>query len=147
MPNSGVPSTRPLWLSKKIHVDLLHLSIPTIISTLAVPLLGIVDTAVLGRLPDVTQLAGAEAAGVILSVVLQMFFFLRMGTTAMVAQLWGANDRRGASLVLFQSLAIAAVLVLGLGVLQRPISLSGFALVVSTPDVTALGDAYFSIRI
>src|SRR5690625_4783898 len=147
MPNSGVPSTRPLWLSKKIHVDLLRLSIPTIISTLAVPLLGIVDTAVLGRLPDTTQLAGATAAGVILSVVFQMFFFLRMGTTALVAQRWGADDRRGATLVLFQSLAIAAVLGVGLIVLPRPIGFVGFSVVGALPDVTALGEAYFSIRI
>ena len=72
-----------------------------------------VDTAVLGRLPDVEQLAGAAAGGVIFSVVLQMFFFLRMGTTALVAQRWGAGDRRGATLVLFQSLAIAAVFSVG----------------------------------
>lgn len=120
---------------------------PTVISTLAVPLLGIVDTAVLGRLPDVEQLAGAAAGGVILSVVLQMFFFLRMGTTALVAQRWGADDRRGATLVLFQSLAIATVFSIALIVLRRPISWIGFALVGSTPDVTALGDAYFTIRI
>lgn len=140
-------SVRPLWLSKELHVDLLRLSIPTIISTLAVPLLGIVDTAVLGRLPDITPLAGATSAGVILNVVFQMFFFLRMGTTAMVAQRWGANDRSGATLVLFQSLAIAAVLGLGIVILQRPISTIGFALVGATEEVTALGVAYFSIRI
>lgn len=134
-------------MSKEIHWDLLRLSVPTVISTLAIPLVGIVDTAVLGRLPDVAQLAGAAAAGVILSVVLQMFFFLRMGTTALVAQRWGAGDRSGATLVLFQSLAIALVLGLALIVLQRPIALIGFALVGATPDVTALGDAYFSIRI
>lgn len=120
---------------------------PTVISTLAVPLLGVVDTAVLGRLPDVEQLAGAAAGGVILSVVLQMFFFLRMGTTALVAQRWGGGDRRGATLVLFQSLAIATVFSVALIALRRPISLVGFALVGATPEVTALGDAYFSIRI
>lgn len=138
---------RPLWLSKDIHRELLRLSVPTVISTLAVPLLGIVDTAVLGRLPEVEQLAGAAAGGVILSVVLQMFFFLRMGTTALVAQRWGADDRRGAALVLFQSLAIAVVFSATLIVLRRPISLIGFALVGSTPEVTILGDAYFTIRI
>src|SRR5690606_38282100 len=56
--------SRPLWLCKDVHSELLRLTIPTIISTLAVPLLGMVDTAVLGRLPDVNQLAGAAAAGI-----------------------------------------------------------------------------------
>ncbi|NLN28217.1 MAG: MATE family efflux transporter [Firmicutes bacterium] len=138
---------RPLWLSRPIHSELIRLTIPTIISTLAVPLLGIVDTAVLGRLPDVRQLAGATSACVILSIVFQMFFFLRMGTTALVAQRWGADDRRGAAMVLFQSLAIAAVLGLGLIVLRRPIALIGFALVGAPEDVTALGEAYFAVRI
>lgn len=147
MSGQGTSSARRLWLSKEIHVDLLRLSVPTIISTLAIPLIGIVDTAVLGRLPDVAPLAGATAAGVILSVVFQMFFFLRMGTTALVAQRWGANDRLGATLVLFQSLMIAALIGLGLIVLQRPISFVGFSLVGAPPDVTALGEAYFSIRI
>lgn len=137
----------PLWLSKDVQAELLRLSIPTVVSTLAVPLLGIVDTAVLGRLPDVNQLAGAAAAGVILNVVLQMFFFLRMGTTALVAQQWGADNRRGATLVLFQSLAIAAVFGLALIFLRRPVAAVGFALVGATPDVTALANEYFSIRI
>lgn len=147
MSGQGVPSARRLWLSKDIHAELLQLSVPTIISTLAIPLIGIVDTAVLGRLPDVTPLAGATAAGVILNVVFQMFFFLRMGTTALVAQRWGAEDRHGATRVLFQSLVIAALLGLGLIVLQRPISFIGFHLVGAPTNVTALGEAYFSIRI
>src|SRR5690606_2899709 len=70
-----------------------------------------------------------------------------MGTTALVAQRWGGGDRRGATLVLFQSLAIAIVFSVALIALRRPISLVGFALVGATPDVTALGDPYFCIRI
>ena len=138
---------RPLWLSKEIHRELIRLTVPTIISTLAVPLLGIVDTAVLGRLPDVRQLAGATSAGVILSVVFQMFFFLRMATTALVAQRWGAQDRRGATLVTFQALALSVMLGLGIVVLRGPVGLIGFGLVGAPEDVTALGKAYFSIRV
>lgn len=138
---------RPLWLSKEIHRELIRLTVPTIILTLAVPLLGIVDTAVLGRLPDVRQLAGATSAGVILSVVFQMFFFLRMATTALVAQRWGAQDRRGATLVTFQALALSVILGLGIVVLRGPVGLIGLGLVGAPEDVTALGKAYFSIRV
>lgn len=140
-------SGRPLWLSKEIHWDLIRLTVPTIISTLAIPLLGIVDTAVLGRLPDVRQLAGATSAGVILSVVFQMFFFLRMATTALVAQRWGADDRRGATLISFQALVLSVILGIGLIVLRHPISLIGFALVGAPEDVTALSNAYFTVRV
>lgn len=139
--------SRPLWLCKDVHSELLRLTIPTIISTLAVPLLGMVDTAVLGRLPDVNQLAGAAAAGIILNVVMQMFFFLRMGTTALVAQQWGAGNPRGAALVLFQSLTLAAVFGFLLVVFRRPIAAAGFALVGAEPGVTAVAHDYFSIRI
>lgn len=147
MPSQTAPSARRLWLSKEIHAELLRLSVPTIISTLAIPLIGIVDTAVLGRLPNVTPLAAATAASVILNVVFQMFFFLRMGTTGLVAQRWGADDRHDATRVLFQSLVLAALLGTGIVMLQRPISFLGFYLVGAPADVTALGEAYFSIRI
>ncbi len=101
----------------------------------------------LGRLPDVEQLAGAAAGGVILSVVLQMFFFLRMGTTALVAQRWGAAiaaARRWSCSSRWPSPPCSASALI---VLRRPISVIGFALVGATPEVTALGDAYFTIRI
>lgn len=144
---AAISNGRPLWLDKDIHRELIRLSIPTIISTLAVPLLGVVDTAVLGRLPDVAQLAGAAAGGVILSVVLQMFFFLRMGTTALVAQHWGGDRRREATLVLFQSLAISVIIGIALIVLRPVVGIVGFALVGAAPEVTELGEAYFNIRI
>lgn len=134
------------WLKKEIHVELLRLSIPTVISTLAVPMLGVVDTAVLGRLPDVAQLAGAAAAGVILNVLFWMFGFLRMGTTALVAQYFGRDDRNAAVLVLFQSLLIGLVVGLVLIALKDVTSWIGFILVGAPDDVTVLGKAYFHIR-
>lgn len=135
------------WLDRQIHTELLRLAVPTIIATLAVPLLGIVDTAVLGRLPDVSHLGAAAAAGTILNSIFWIFGFLRMGTTALVAQAAGQHDHQGAVRLLFQSVAIGAALGALLVLAQDAIRWVGFFLIGASPEVTVLAKQYFSIRI
>ena len=94
------------WLDRQVHIELLRLSVPTVISTLAMPLLGIVDTAVLGRLPDVNHLGAAAAANTILNSILWVFGFLRMGTTALVAQAVGNRDEQSGARIFFQAIVI-----------------------------------------
>lgn len=139
--------TRRLIFDGAIHAELLRLAIPTVISTLAVPLLGIVDTMVLGLLPDVAQLAAAATTNVIFSSVFFVAGVLRMGTTGLVAQAWGRDDRHGAALVLFQALFLSVVLGVTLIALQNVISGIGFAIIGATQRVTELGASYFAIRI
>lgn len=135
------------WFDREIHAELLRLSVPTIISTLAVPLLGIVDTAVIGRLPDVAHVGAAAAANTILSSIFWIFGFLRMGTTALVAQAVGQRDEPMAARLLFQALSIGGVLGLLLLALQGAIGWAGFLLIGASPEVTGLAKQYFSIRI
>lgn len=136
-----------LWLSRDIHSELLRLSIPTIVSTLAVPMLGLVDTIVLGHLPDVEPLGAAAAAGAVFNALFWVFGFLRMGTTGLVAQAEGRGDRDEATRTLFQAVAIGAGIGLLLVALQRPIGWAGFALVGVTGEVGRLAREYFAIRI
>lgn len=136
-----------LWLSPEIHRELLRLSIPTIISTLAVPLLGLVDTIVLGHLPQVEPLGAAAAAGAIFNSIFWVFGFLRMGTTGLVAQADGRGDHEAAVRTLFQAVSIGAALGLLLVVLQGPIAWAGFALIGASGEVERLARQYFSIRI
>lgn len=123
------------------------MAIPSVISTLAVPMLGIVDTMVLGLLPDVAPLAAAATTNVIFSTVLFVAGVLRMGTTGLVAQAWGRQDHDQATLFLFQSLFLAAALGLSVIVLQTPIQVIGFAAIGATEEVTQLGRAYYAVRI
>src|SRR5690606_20002016 len=153
-PRRGVPGlmasqepSRRLWLSREVHRELLRLSLPTIVSTLAVPLLGLVDTIVLGRLPQVEPLGAAAAANTIFTSLFWVFGFLRMGTTALVAQASGRRDEDEAARTLFQALAIGAVVAVLLVVLQGPIGWVGFALIGAEPEVDRLARQYFAIRI
>lgn len=111
------------------------------------PMLGIVDTAVLGRLPDVTHLGAAAAANTILNSIFWVFGFLRMGTTALVAQAIGADDEEGGARLFFQALMIGGAIGLALVALQGAISWGGFRLIGASADVTTLAKEYFSIRI
>lgn len=136
-----------LWLSREVHWELLRLSIPTIVSTLAVPMLGLVDTIVLGHLPDVEPLGAAAAAGAIFNALFWVFGFLRMGTTGLVAQAEGRGDRDEATRTLFQAVSIGAGVGLLLVALQRPIGWAGFSLIGASGEVERLAREYFAIRI
>lgn len=138
---------RRLWLSREVHVELLRLSVPTIVSTLAVPLLGLVDTIVLGRLPEVEPLGAAAAASTIFNSLFWVFGFLRMGTTALVAQASGRKEEDEGARTLFQALVIGAALGFLLVVLRGPIAWAGFALIGAEPEVDRLARQYFAIRI
>lgn len=136
-----------LWLSPGVHRELLRLSIPTIVSTLAVPMLGLVDTLVLGHLPQVEPLGAAAAAGAIFNSLFWVFGFLRMGTTGLVAQADGRGDHGEAVRTLFQAVSIGAAIGLLLLALQGPIGWAGFALIGASGEVERLARQYFAIRI
>jgi MATE family multidrug resistance protein len=120
---------------------------PAILSNISIPLLGLVDAAILGHLGS-TQYLGAVAIGsALLSFLYWGFSFLRMGTTGLVARAMGAGNPDQAMLVLAQS----AVLALGLSlmvILFHPLWLGlGFALMSPQPDLQPLAGSYASIRI
>ncbi|HET7559176.1 MAG TPA: MATE family efflux transporter, partial [Limnochordia bacterium] len=136
-----------VWYQRSIQRDLLRLAVPSITANLAVPLLGVIDTIVLGRLPDVAQLGAAATAGTLLSTVLWVFGFLRMGTVGLVAQAYGQGDETGAARVLLQGLVVGALIGAGVILLQWPVAAVGFAAMGADAHVEALARAYFGIRI
>jgi len=143
---AGAPQT-PYWLSREVHAELLRLTVPTIVSTLAVPLLGLVDTMVLGRLPQVEPLGAAAAATTIFNAISWVFGFLHKGTTPLVAQASGRGDHDEATRTLFQALSLGAGLGLLLVLLRKPIASVGFALIGTAGEVNRLAQEYFAIRI
>ncbi len=120
---------------------------PAILSNISVPLLGIVDTAILGHL-DSTRYLGAVAIGAsILSFLYWGFGFLRMGTTGLVARAAGAGDRQRELAVLLQSGVLAAVLA-ALVMLSSPAWLGlGLQLMAPGPELAPLAAEYVSIRV
>ena len=81
---------------------ILRLAVPTVLSAVSVPLMGIADTAMVGHLPEVAFLGAVSTAGLVFSVLFWSTGFLRMGTTSMVAQFYGAGDRQACIHMLYR---------------------------------------------
>ena len=117
------------------------------LSGVTVPLVGVVDTAVVGRLNDEVPLAAVAVGATIFSSVFWVFGFLRMGTTGFVSQARGRGDHDEESAALLRALLTAVLLgVLVIG-LQKPIAALAFALMSAPAAVTAEAQAYFSLRV
>ncbi len=120
---------------------------PIMLSGLTTPLLGAVDTAVVGQLPDAAYIGAVAIGGIVFSFLFWGFGFLRMGTTGFTAQAFGAGDRDELRATLGRPLVLA----LGLGALlialQTPIGMLAFHLFDASPEVEALAASYYEIRI
>ncbi|MFT7470445.1 MAG: MATE family multidrug resistance protein [Kiritimatiellia bacterium] len=120
---------------------------PIILANAAVPLLGLVDTAVIGNVGTVTDLGAIAFGALIFSFVYWSFGFLRMGTTGSVAQALGAADQAEIRAVLGRALILAVVLGLMLIVMQWGIRLVALALLDGSAAVEEVTAQYFNIRI
>jgi MATE family multidrug resistance protein len=129
------------------HRSLLRIAVPVMLSNLSTPLIGVVDTAVVGQIPDAAYIGAAAIGGLIFSFVFWGFGFLRMGTTGLTAQALGRGDAEEVSRVLGRALLVALAAGLALIVLQWPIRAAAFAAVHASPRVDGLARGYFDIRI
>lgn len=120
---------------------------PAILSNLSIPLLGLVDAAILGHLGSPRYLGAVAIGSALLSFLYWGFGFLRMGTTGLVARAMGAGEPARAHLVLAQSTLLALCLALAV-ILLHPLLLGlGFALMSPRDSVLPLADSYTAIRI
>ncbi len=123
------------------------LAAPIIVSNLATPLLGAVDTAVVGRLPDAAYIGGVAIGALIFNFLYWGFGFLRMGTTGFTAQAFGAGDADELRAALLRPLILALALGALLVALQAPIGLLAFRILEASPEVEGFAQTYFEIRI
>ncbi|MDN6319520.1 MAG: MATE family efflux transporter [Marinobacter sp.] len=120
---------------------------PLMLTNLTVPLLGLVDTAVLGHLKSPEYL-GAVAVGANLFTILYWSFgFMRMGTTGLAAQAWGKRDSFSQVALLLRSVMLAVGIGLLLILCHQPLINIGLALMNPSPGVTELAAEYATIRI
>jgi MATE family multidrug resistance protein len=124
-----------------------RLAIPNIISNVTVPLVGLVDTAMLGHLPDISFLAGVALATVIFDYAYWSFGFLRMGTTGMTAQAVGREDAHEVWQILYRALVLALTIAAALLLVRGAIAAAGFAVLSGAPAVESAGRDYFNTRI
>lgn len=126
---------------------ILNLAVPNVISNLSVPLLGVVDTALVGHLEEVYYLGALAVGGMIFNFLFWGFGFLRMGTTGLTAQEYGRRDRHGIMMMLARVQLVALLIGMALLVLKEPIASLSFWIIESGPEVQAYTLQYYDIRI
>lgn len=125
----------------------LRIAVPVVLANITVPLLGLVDTAVVGQLGQAAPIGAVGIGAVILTGLYWIFGFLRMGTTGFAAQAIGAGDRAESSAILMRALGIAAIGGLAIITLQRPLFELGFWLSPASAQVEILARDYMAIRV
>ena len=125
----------------------LSLAFPMIISNLTTPLIGLVDTAVVGHMQDESYLAGVSLGAIVLTQVIWICGFLRMTATGLSAEAFGASDNEKARLVLLRMGVLALFLGLLLVLLQLPLLSAGLWLASSNDAIETQASAYFLIRV
>lgn len=126
---------------------ILSLAIPNIITNITVPLVGIADLAIAGRLSDSSSVAAVVIGSTIFNFLYWNFGFLRMGTSGFASQSYGARNFLDSSRVLLRSLSVAIILSLLILLLMHPISSFALMLIDGSNHVEDLAMAYFSTRI
>jgi MATE family multidrug resistance protein len=138
----NLPQTPGQW-----HQRVWSLSWPIFLANLTTPLVGAVDTAVMGRMPDPAFIGAVAVGATIFNAVYWIFGFLRMGTTGLMAQAFGARDGAELSSTPLRAVTIALVLGAALLALQSPLKTLVLWIMPASEQVEALALTYFSIRI
>lgn len=136
-----------ITIDRLSHRRVLHIAVPIVLSNLTVPLLGLVDTGVVGQLGAPEAIGAVGIGAIILTSVYWVFGFLRMGTSGLVAQSHGAGDQPEVGAHLLRALAIAMAAGLAFIALQLPITWAAFRLAPASEAVETLARDYLAIRI
>ncbi|OBZ96679.1 XRE family transcriptional regulator [Pararhizobium polonicum] len=126
---------------------ILSIAVPMTLGFLTTPLLGLVDTAVIGHLGQATLLAGLAVGAILFDLIFTTFNFLRSATTGLVAQAFGRGDRTEEQAVFWRSLVIALVSGAALVALSPALLTAGLWLLAPGPEVEAVTRTYFEYRI
>lgn len=124
-----------------------RIAAPLILSNVSVPLLGMVDTGVMGHLDSSVYLGAVALGAAIFTFIYMGMNFLRMGTTGIAAQSFGADDNDGLRASLGQALIVGLLIALLLILFQTPISRLALALLGGEPQTQIHAALYFEVRI
>ena len=123
--------------------QILRLAIPSIVSNITVPLLGLVDVAIVGHMGSAVYIGAISVGSMIFNVIYWVFGFLRMGTSGMTAQALGRRDLCGVGQMLVRSVAVGLAVALAIVVLQVPVCRMALAIVSPEPEIARLVEVYF----
>ena len=129
------------------HRRVLKIAVPIVLSNATVPILGAVDTGVVGQIGGAAPIGAVGLGAIVLTSLYWVFGFLRMGTSGLVAQAQGAGDRAEVAANLSRALMIGLAAGAGLVLLQIPLLAGAFALAPASAEVERLARGYLGIRI
>ena len=127
--------------------QILLLAVPSIVSNITVPLLGMIDVAIVGHMGSPVYIGAVAVGSMIFNLVYWLFGFLRMGTSGMTAQAYGRRDLLEVARTLVRSALVALSIALLLIVFQVPLRWLMFWLIGPTADVIPFATTYFGIVI
>ena len=140
---------------KEVNKDILRLAIPSILANITIPLVGIVDTAIVGHLSDAAAIGGIAIGTMLFDLLYWNFGFLRVGTSGLTAQAFGRSKVRGDRLavsdecrrILVQSTTIAMLAALAIWAIQWLFVTVVLAIVPCSEEVAEVARSYFFVRI
>ncbi|MEA3316761.1 MAG: MATE family efflux transporter [Bacteroidota bacterium] len=130
-----------------MNKQILHIAIPNIISNITVPLLGIVDIALVGHLDSKVYIGAIALGTMIFNFIYWGFSFLRMGTSGFAAQAYGQRNLQESTLILSRGIIVAIGGAILLIIMQIPISWLSFTIINGSSEVEFYAKEYFFIRI
>ena len=129
------------------HARVLRIAVPIVVSNATIPLLGAVDTGVVGQMGEAAPIGAVGLGAIIITAVYWVFGFLRMGTTGLAAQAEGAGDGGEVAALLTRVLLIGFGAGACLILLQGPIFWAAFHLAPASAEVEGLARGYLGIRV
>jgi len=132
---------------KVTNTRVLKIALPIVLSNVTIPILGAVDTGVVGQMGEAAPIGAVGLGAIILSAIYWIFGFLRMGTTGLAAQALGQGDRAEIAAILTRVLMIAFIAGSVIILLQLPIIWAAFQIAPASAEVESLARSYMSIRI
>lgn len=129
------------------HRRILKIAVPIVLANATVPILGAVDTGVVGQLGEAAPIGAVGIGAIVLSGIYWIFGFLRMGTTGMTSQAEGAGDQSEVKALLVRSLIAGLVAGFGVILLQFPLFWLSFVIAPASAEVEGLAKDYMQIRV
>ncbi|UWQ84896.1 MATE family efflux transporter [Leisingera caerulea] len=129
------------------HARVLRIALPIVLSNATVPILGAVDTGVVGQMGQTAPIGAVGIGAAVLAAVYWIFGFLRMGTTGMAAQARGAGDWGETGALLMRGLLLAFAAGALFIIAQAAVFWGAFALAPASPEVETLARGYLEVRI
>lgn len=129
--------------------QILRLAIPSIVSNITVPLLGLVDVAITGHMGEARYMAAIAVGSMVFNIIYWLFAFLRFGTGGLTAQQFGKAhiNSKGTSYILLRSQTISLIMAMLLLLLQVPLFKIAMWLIEPEPELIGIIHAYYSICI